>query len=113
MDMTLPPVSPKLLERVGGDRALLAEISQLFIDGAPDYLNRISRALEARDATALRQAAHGLKGAAANFEAHDVVEGARALEDAGRTGDLTGTDDLWRTLSSDMDRLIAELRLLL
>ena len=54
---------------VNASPELLAEISRLFIDDAPRHLERIRRALDARDGESLRRAAHGLKGAAANFDA--------------------------------------------
>ena len=78
-------VSLQVLARVGGDRELLAEISRLFVDDAPRHLARIRQALDARDGDALLRAAHGLKGAAANFDADAVVAAARALEEIGRT----------------------------
>ena len=56
---------------------LLAEISRLFVDDAPRHLQKIREALDARDGEALRRAAHGLKGAAANFDADGVVSAAR------------------------------------
>ena len=64
----------EVLARVGGDRELLAEISRLFIDDAPRHLARIREALDAHNGESLRRAAHGLKGAAANFDADGVVE---------------------------------------
>ena len=51
-------------------RELLAEISRLFVDDAPRHLEQIRAALDARDArVAAPRSAHGLKGAAANFDA--------------------------------------------
>jgi len=76
----------EVLARVGGDRELLAEISRLFVDDAPRHLEKIRQAIEARDGESLRRAAHGLKGAAANFDAEGVVAAARTLEEIGRTG---------------------------
>ena len=105
-----PDISVQVLARVGGDRQLLAEISRLFVDDAPRHLERIRRALDARDGEALRRAAHGLKGAAANFDADGVVNAARALEEIGRTGDFDHHDAAWRTLAIETDQLIGVLR---
>src|SRR5262249_26661945 len=74
----------EVLARVGGDRQLLAEISRLFVDDAPEHVQRIVEAFDAKEGEALRRAAHALKGAAANFDAEGVVEAARALEVMGR-----------------------------
>jgi CheY-like chemotaxis protein/HPt (histidine-containing phosphotransfer) domain-containing protein len=105
-----PTISMEVLGRVGGDRELLAEISRLFVDDAPRHLKRIRAALDARDGDALRRGAHGLKGAAANFDADAVVSAARALEEIGRTGDFNGADAAWESLTVETDRLISVLR---
>jgi CheY-like chemotaxis protein len=103
-------VSDSVLARVGGDRELLAEISRLFVDDAPRHLDRIRQALEMRDGEGLRRAAHGLKGAAANFDATGVVDAARTLEEIGRTAQFDQQDAAWRALAFETERLIASLR---
>ena len=103
-------VPDHVLARVGGDRALLAEISRLFVDDAPRHLERIRQAIDARDAESLRRAAHGLKGAAANFDAEGVVDAARALEEIGRTAQFHNHEIAWHNLSAETDRLIGVLR---
>ena len=100
----------EVLARVGGDRELLAEISRLFVDDAPRHLEKIREALDAHDGESLRRAAHGLKGAAANFDAGGVVEAARALEEIGRTGEFGAHEPAWRSLIFETDRLISVLR---
>ena len=103
-------VTMKVLARVGGDRELLAEISRLFVDDAPRQLEKIRQALDARDGESLRRAAHGLKGAAANFDADGVVSAARELEEIGRTGEFGTHDAAWQALTIETDRLISVLR---
>jgi len=109
-DDARPHVSAQVLERVGGDRELLVEISLLFIDDVPRHLAGIREALDAGDGEALRRAAHGLKGAAANFDADAVVNLARTLEDMGRSGEFDDQEAVWRGLTSEIDRLVALLR---
>jgi len=108
-------ISLQVLARVGGDRELLAESSRLFVDDAPRHLDRIRLALDQRDGEALRRAAHGLKGAAANFDAEGVVAAARTLEDIGRSPQFE-TDPrceaAWRALSQETDYLISLLKTL-
>ena len=99
-----------VLARVGGDRELLAEISRLFVDDAPRHLERIRAALDASDGEALGRAAHGLKGAAANFDALGVVTAARALEEIGRTAQFDEAEAAWLTLTVETERLISMLR---
>jgi CheY-like chemotaxis protein/HPt (histidine-containing phosphotransfer) domain-containing protein len=106
-------VSLQVLARVGGDRELLAEISRLFVEDAPRHLERIRQALDAGDGEALRRAAHGLKGAAANFDADGVVAAARTLEEIGRTHQFDGRgESAWRELSEESERLISVLKTL-
>jgi len=106
----VPTVPMQVLARVGGDRQLLAEISRLFVDDAPRHLEKIRHALDVRDGESLRRAAHGLKGAAANFDADGVVNAARTLEEIGRTAKFDGHETAWRELTAETDRLISILR---
>ena len=99
-----------MLARVGGDRERRAEISRLLVDDAPRDLEKIRLALDARDGESLRRAAHGLKGAAANFGAEGVVNAARALEEIDRTGEFDAHDAAWQVLTLETDRLIGILR---
>jgi len=112
---TPPGVEPdtmpvEVLARVGGDRALLAEISRLFVEDAPRHLQRIREALDAGDSESLRRAAHGLKGAAANFDAEGVVNAARALEEMGRSGEPDAQNAAWNALTTEMEQLVTMLR---
>jgi len=102
-------VSDEVLARVGGDRALLAEISRLFVDDAPAHLEKIRGAIDRRDGDALRRAAHALKGAAANFDAEALVTAARTMEDLGRNERVDDYEAAWDALRIEMDRLVASL----
>jgi signal transduction histidine kinase/DNA-binding response OmpR family regulator len=103
-------IPARVLARVGGDRQLLAEISRLFVEDAPRHLERIRHAIDARDGESLRRAAHGLKGAAANFDADSVVEAARELEEIGRTAAFVDHEAVWRALTIEIDQLISVLK---
>ena len=102
---TVPNGYEAVLARVGGDVQLLADISQLFVDEVPRHLAQIRSALDARDACALRRAAHGLKGAAANFDAAAVVDAARTLEEMGRSGDFINEENTWIRLTTETSLL--------
>ena len=58
-----------LLENVGGNRALLHELIDIFLDECPRHATSIRQAIAARDAATLRLAAHTLKGALRHFGA--------------------------------------------
>ena len=98
------------LARVGGDRELLAEIVQLFIEDAPRHLEAVAVAIGGGNAEALRRAAHGLKGAAANFDAQPVVNVARELEEIARGGELDRASAALDRLRAETDRLVGTLR---
>jgi CheY-like chemotaxis protein/HPt (histidine-containing phosphotransfer) domain-containing protein len=98
------------LARVGGDRELLAEITRLFIEDTPRHLDGIEHAIAAANGDALRRAAHGLKGAAANFDAQAVVDVARELEEMGRASTFDHAPSALRRLRAETDRLLATLR---
>ncbi|MBI9085731.1 MAG: response regulator [Desulfobacterales bacterium] len=78
----------ELLAGVENDRGLLKEMVNLFMETAPGLLTAIGRAAASGDAEALERSAHALKGAAANFFAHDAVAAAQWLEQAGRDGEM-------------------------
>ena len=103
------PLDDSVLTRLGGDRTLLEEISQIFIEDAPVRLRQIRAALDGRDADALRRAAHGFKGAAANFGATALVDAARALEEIGHRGEFVGHEPVWNTLTMETERLTTTL----
>src|SRR5258708_33578085 len=78
------------LSRVGGDGELLHEIAQLFLEDYPRSLAELREAAGRGDARIVERAAHGLKGAAANFGARSVVDAALAIEKMGHQQDLSG-----------------------
>jgi PAS domain S-box-containing protein len=81
------------LSRVGGDVELLKEVIGLFLDDYPGTFEKIKTAVAARDATALEQQAHSLKGSVSTFGANRAFEAAFALEKQGRTKDLSGVQE--------------------
>lgn len=91
MTSTAPPFDrAKVLDNLGGDEELLAEIAGLFAAAWPEILAKLRAALAAADADSLRAAAHALKGAVANFCADTAVHAVRRLEITSKAGDLSG-----------------------
>lgn len=93
------------LDRVGGDQGLLEEVALLFLDTSSDLFTEIGHAVEARDARALERAAHTLKGSVGNFGADAAFQAAFQLEKMGRSGNLTGVDEAYHALETEMERL--------
>jgi HPt (histidine-containing phosphotransfer) domain-containing protein len=98
-----------VLENIGGDEALLAEIAGIFIADWPESAARLRAALAAGDAAAIRSAAHSVKGAVGNFSATRAVEAARALEFAGRDGDLAAAPQLLDATIAAVEEVVAAL----
>jgi HPt (histidine-containing phosphotransfer) domain-containing protein len=100
------------LSRVGGDIDLLKEIAVIFLDDAPRTIAEIAGAISSGDFEVLERSAHGLKGAAANFGARDVVDSAYELEKLGRQQILTGAAEAFFALKTALATFQAELEAL-
>jgi HPt (histidine-containing phosphotransfer) domain-containing protein len=99
-----------LLDRVGGDEQIFAELCEAFLDDAPKRLELIRTAVVTGDARTLQREAHAFKGAAGAFDAVDVVGAARQLEQLAATGHLSGAHHLWTILESRSEALLAAVR---
>jgi len=98
------------LERMGGDRQLLNDVIGVFLEDCPTQLAAIKVAVDARDADAIRRAAHALKGAAGNLAATEVFQAAQTLERLGAEGRLAAVEAGWRRLSTAATELLDTLR---
>jgi HPt (histidine-containing phosphotransfer) domain-containing protein len=94
-----------LLQRVGGDRELLAEIAVLFTDQVPEWTESLRGAIAAGDATAVFQVAHRVAGAAAYLGGGPVREAAKELEAMGRASDLSGAAAVFGRLEAGLRTL--------
>lgn len=78
-----------LLERLGGDVALMKEIAEAFITGAPELIDQMRQAIRAQDCDALHRSAHTYKGTISIFGARSAAELAAQLEHRASAGDLS------------------------
>jgi len=101
------------IERLGGDEALFAEVAGLFLTDSKQQLDDIRRAVTARDAAALRRAAHSLKGAAAYVGGTAAAAAAHRLEMLGAENDLRTAAEGLRVLERETARLSAALNAVL
>jgi HPt (histidine-containing phosphotransfer) domain-containing protein len=84
------------------DRTELAErLVRKFVGLLPAYREEIGRAVSAGEAETIRQAAHRLKGSAANISANALSRLAGELEERGREGRLDGITELWERLEAE------------
>jgi len=99
----------ELLERMGGDHELIAELLDLFREDAATQLEAMERAVTANDANGLFETGHALKGSAANFTAGRVVDLAFQLESLGRGGSTDGAAAIFDQLKIAVEELITGL----
>jgi two-component system sensor histidine kinase/response regulator len=108
---SVPPVDTEaLLERLGGDAELLADVSRLFLESCPAEVSAIKAAIDGNDAVGLRTSAHKLKGAAANLSAGALFDAAQTLERLGEESRLEPAQAAWRRLSVEAAAVMDTLR---
>jgi PAS domain S-box-containing protein len=93
------------LAEVGGDRQLLAQLADIFLEEYPKEMTALRRAIDRGDAPGLQQAAHTLKGELNTFAARTAFATALQLETLGRQGDLAAAGATLATLAQEVDRL--------
>ena len=91
-----------LLDLIDDDRALLAELVEIFRKEYPHNLQAAQRAIDLQKPADLERVAHALKGALGNFSAIDASALAAELEAIGRSADLSEAQKA-------LDRLVLEL----
>jgi two-component system, sensor histidine kinase and response regulator len=94
-----------LRDRLGDDEELLKELAGLYLQDEGALLGQIAAAIREGDATALRRAAHTLKGAVSNFCAPAARGAAQDLESAGADGRLDEAAALYDTLTMELARV--------
>ncbi len=106
----LPMDIERALERFGGDRPFLIEMSRDYVAGFPERIKGIKTALEAHNANDLSRLAHNLKGVSANFSADPVTRLSAELEALGCQDDLVTAPELLVRLEVEAERLVKYLK---
>jgi HPt (histidine-containing phosphotransfer) domain-containing protein len=100
----------RILDNLGGDAELLAEIAEMLFGEAETGMRAVRSAIDKADAKALHIAAHSLKGAVSNFAAERATAAAEALERCGKVANLAAAEPLFAELSVAVDELVVALR---
>ncbi|HEX4130654.1 MAG TPA: Hpt domain-containing protein [Pirellulales bacterium] len=98
------------LGRLGGNRDLLGEISQFYLEDAPGLLEQVRHGLKERSAPLVERGAHSLKGLSASFSAERAVEAAREMETLARDGNLEKAENACPALEAEVTALMDALR---
>jgi PAS domain S-box-containing protein len=100
---------PEAFKIVQGDRELLKDMIQAFLEDCPERLERISHAIEGGDHDALRREAHTIKSSMRYFGTRDVFDQAFALEQMGHDERVEAAPDQVQRLKRSLARLEPEL----
>jgi HPt (histidine-containing phosphotransfer) domain-containing protein len=98
------------LTRLGGDKALFADLAGFLFEDALPLYRQLASAVEANDAEAVRSRAHALKGLVAGCGGVRTAQVAQQLEDNASTGNLNQATTLIANLKSELDELLRTLR---
>ena len=94
-----------ILARVDGDRELLKELVNLFLQDGPKLRTELQAALAARDGKRLQRAAHTLKGIVDLFQAKAAHAAALQLEQFARDCDFSQAERAIANLEQELARL--------
>jgi HPt (histidine-containing phosphotransfer) domain-containing protein len=94
-----------LMDNLDGDIEFLEETVAMLDEDYPPLLDEIRQAAAARDAAALVQPAHTLKGMLANFCAAPAEAAARELEFKARENRLADVDTAVQMLQQETEQL--------
>ena len=98
------------LEKMGGDKEILADILEVFSETYPDQLSELKKAIEEGDATIVERAAHTLKGSVGAFSAKKALDTAFRLEKMGHEGNLEEATAEYSKLEQEVEELHTALR---
>jgi len=90
---------------MGSNQGLMRGMVQLFLQMAPERLEKLHSAAARSDQTELSIEARALKGAAERIAAHDVAECATGLEDAAQHNDYARVGEQLVRLENEIRRL--------
>jgi HPt (histidine-containing phosphotransfer) domain-containing protein len=92
----------EVLKAVAGDAAGVDQVVHAALEESPRLMTTIRAAIASDDRTALRLAAHTLKGSLQYFGAARMCELAYQLERMGQEGDLQNASPLFDRLEDEM-----------
>jgi len=100
----------KLLATVGGNRELIGELAEIFLQELTPRMTDIENAIKEGDAEKLRFTAHALRGSAASLSAVAVSTSALSLETMGTQGELSSAKSAFATLRKESKKLRTRLK---
>jgi two-component system sensor histidine kinase/response regulator len=108
-DPLRPAAEPKPLTPLISDPALMRHVAELFLQTAPEQIDRLRDALARRDAVLTQSIAHAVRGAMSNFSGASTRAASR-LESLAEAGSLDRADAAFAEMRIEVDRLMLRLR---
>ena len=97
------------LQVCGGDRELVRDIAEAFLEEHPRRLDELRRAIDTEDWELLHRAAHTIKGSMRYFGASAVFDRAFGLEQLAARQTVEGTEELLTLLKQELAKLVPHL----
>lgn len=98
------------LRWVDGDRLLLAELAEMFVQDCPQRMNELEEGVKGANAESIRRAAHSLKGMVSGFGAYQAKSLAEEMEKLGRDGQLPEAGNLLPAVLCEFMHVIEDLK---
>ncbi len=95
---------------VDGDRALLTDVVQAFLEECPLLIEQLKTALAASNAKLLSRSAHTLRGAMRTLGIESTARVAAQLEEMARRDDMSNSADLLQRLQADLEPILRAAR---
>jgi HPt (histidine-containing phosphotransfer) domain-containing protein len=99
-----------LRNSIGIDDEMVSRFCSSFLHHGPDYIHRMTDALETRNGREFRRLAHSLKSTLNMIGAQDLVEQAKTLDHLGERGSWEPIPPIFSRFSADMTLLCENIR---
>jgi HPt (histidine-containing phosphotransfer) domain-containing protein len=100
----------ELANNLGLEEAEYVELVELLIETGTADLDKLQTAIDKGDAVKAADAAHSLKGAAANLGLTEFSQAAKEVEDNARKGILEGASEAAQALKEKLDTIAGSVR---
>ena len=99
------PVDFEIIKKIYDDEEVLKETVNIFLEEAPQTIELLAEAIEAKDSKNVKIHAHKLKGLARHVAARKISDMLLDLETKGRKEELEGSEALFADIQTEFDKL--------
>ena len=99
------PVDFAIIQKIYDDKDVLKETVKVFLEDAPQTIELLAEAIEARDSKNVKMYAHKLRGLARHVAARQISDMLYHLETKGREEELEGSETLFADIQTEFDKL--------